>query len=1140
MKKQLTYLFFFLVSFTAFESYAQTNLRFKTIFQHTDSLQIDSLSIVPGSVKVKNSKAADASSIIKRIDHASSWVYFNAPKNEDSYPIVFTYQVFPYHFGTSYFHKSTDMILPDIGVFHAPSQQDFTRNGNSPFQGLDRSGSISRGLGFGNNQDVVLNSSLNLQLSGKIAKDTYIQASITDNSLPAQADGYTQQLQEFDRVYIKINKGNSEFIAGDINIRSPESYFMRFYKKGSGLAFKTQIASQKRTLDIESSIALSRGKFARNIINGQEGNQGPYRLNGNENETFIVILSGTEQVFIDGQLLKRGIEHDYIIDYNTAEITFTPNRLITKDRRIVVQFQYSDQNYARSLLYGSTKLRKKKWSVQLNAYSEQDAKNQSLQQDLNSLDREILSNIGDDLQQALVPSYEEVGFLPDAILYRQTDTLSFGNVFVFSTDPENAVWRVSFSNVGENNGNYIEENSNTNGKIFKWVAPENGIPQGSYEPVRLLITPKRKQLFSVNSTYQINKKTTIEIDGALSNNDQNLFSDQDSDDDYGYAFHSVIKQSRKVGMWELEYGLDMEWVHKYFSPIERYRPVEFERDKNLSTSSISNQQLLGANWYMKHKNSSEIHYRYEFLDYADYASNMHLIETKLKKNTYRLTSNTSILNSEDNNSQSIFFKNNATLDKEILKHRIGISNLSEHNVFENLETGNTLNNSYAFNENSIFFSGLDTTKTGITVSYTLRNDKKTYNETLQDASRAHQYKFQSRWLSKKGSDFRITLHYRELEVINDPELNDERTILARVQYRRKFWKGAITSQTSYQTGSGLEATLEFSYLKVNIGQGTHIWQDRNENGIQELDEFELALFPGEAEYIRVFTPSTDYQQIFNNQFSQSFTINPSQHWNNDGGIKAIASHFMDQMSYQSTRKTSLEDYFTVFNPFDNGEDNILITEQTTFRNSLFFNRTHTKYGGAYHYQNNANQSLLSYGTETRTLNQHELQGRYQLSDRLRFDSKDSFAKLQNKSEAFDNRSYELDQFIFEQKVSFQTNQHLSTALIGSYTYKLNKEESGEELNSSKIGLEMQYNKSNAAAILLQFNFIDHRYQAESDNTAVAYEMLQGLKEGANTTWMASIRKSLTGSLQLSINYNGRKSEDINTIHTGTVQIKAFF
>jgi hypothetical protein len=53
-------------------------------------------------------------------------------------------------------------------------------------------------------------------------------------------------------------------------------------------------------------------------------------------------------------------------------------------------------------------------------------------------------------------------------------------------------------------------------------------------------------------------------------------------------------------------------------------------------------------------------------------------------------------------------------------------------------------------------------------------------------------------------------------------------------------------------------------------------------------------------------------------------------------------------------------------------------------------------------------------------------------------------------------------------------------------------------------------------------------------------MLEGLRSGANYTWNFSYQRSVSRNLQLSLQYNGRKSENNRTIHSGGMELRAFF
>jgi len=53
-------------------------------------------------------------------------------------------------------------------------------------------------------------------------------------------------------------------------------------------------------------------------------------------------------------------------------------------------------------------------------------------------------------------------------------------------------------------------------------------------------------------------------------------------------------------------------------------------------------------------------------------------------------------------------------------------------------------------------------------------------------------------------------------------------------------------------------------------------------------------------------------------------------------------------------------------------------------------------------------------------------------------------------------------------------------------------------------------------------------------------MLEGLKIGNNYTVGISYQRKVGKNLQLNFNYNGRKSDSNKMIHTGGMELRAFF
>lgn len=1130
------------IIFSAFKMWAQVepdSVLVRSYEVNSKTIQIDTVSIRSNFIEVYAVNGGLIPAGQYSVDFSKAVLHILTDLKDFPKTIHIHYLVYPEFLTSPYSVLDPNIISErtvDLTEVYYPKGSN-KRQINQVFGDLNTSGSISRSVTVGNNQDAVVNSNFNLQIEGKLSNDISLRASISDNNIPLREGGYTQRLQDFDRIYMEVLAKQWNLQGGDLNLVSTQNNFLRFNKKITGIYVGAQLPGEQLDLSFFASGGLVRGKFSTFLFTGVEGNQGPYKIFGQNNEQSFFILSGSETVYVNGVPLNRGENQDYIIDYVNAEIIFTPLFQVTSNMRFTVDYQIAENNYTRFITSDGLEVGNEKFSVQVAYYNETDAKNRSANQDLTDEQKEILSEAGNDRSKMVSPSATPSAYSENKNLYKKI-TENGVEFFEYSNNENEELFEVRFTFVGRNNGDYEVLTTLAPGRVYIYKDPINNIKQGSYAAVVQLVAPESLQVLDFNARYSPKENAVLRSELAISRNDQNLFSSMDDENNNGFAGKINYEQLWFDRKWDLKSNLDYEYVTHNFKTVERYRNIEFLRDWNLIDGQIFNQNdqsFFNGSFEFSNKESNSIIYQIQQLKFEDaYQGFRHNLFAKLKLNRTALHSNISFLNSESPADQIRFLRGFLNLRHDFKGAWVGFHSIYESNEIKEKNTENFNPLSHKIADLEGFFGFGDSARAFVQLGYQFQQVDSVQQNALKKVNHANNFYIRGKWMPLKNGELLYTANYRTIDRV---EVADEESINGRLQYNQNLFKNLVQFNTIYQTQSGVLPQQDFSYVEVEPGKGYYAWKDFNENGIQELDEFVVANFPDEAIYVRVLLPNIRFTRSHQNKFSQSINVQANK-WQNELGFKKVISHFSDQFFYLIQSNEKRDGGSINFNPFRISDEDLLSLDKQ-FRNSFFYNRGLQKWSTGYVYANNRKRTFFSVDNQDITLRSHQFLFDHRLSTFWLFDFKGEIGEVSSSSEVFLNRNYSINQHEVSPQISFINGSKLKVDFGYTFKNKENQMAEFELLKMHRLSLGGNLNNSNRYTLVGNFSYISNQFEG-NQNSVVGYQMLEGLQPGENLTWLLNFQKRIFKFLDLNLNYSGRKSANSRAIHTGTVQLRASF
>jgi hypothetical protein len=1024
---------------------------------------------------------------------------------------------------------------------------------------LKRSGSIVRGVNIGSNKDLTLNSGLNLQLSGQLTEDLEIVAALTDEATPIQPEGNTQTLREIDKVFIKFNSPWIDGVLGDFNLRYAGAQFGSYSRKLQGVS----LLGKYKKFELGGSVASTRGFFNFISFVGQEGNQGPYQLLGKNNEKAIIVLAGTERIWINGKKLIRGKNNDYVIEYGNGQIIFTNRQLITSESRIEVDFEYypAAQKYTRNVYSGisSGKLLDNTFDFRVSYYHEEDDPKKILESEgiLSEEERQIIRDAGDN---PLAASVDGAIYVGDSLgYYFRTDTLIDDQDYAYYqyVGEGNGDYVVTFSSVGSGFGDYLREGLG----IYRWV----GIGRGEYLPIELLPLPSKQQLLDVQLGYQPVEKFRINAEAATSYLDKNITSSINDNNNQGNAFSISANLDRaeinplNLNLGILSFTLNSKFVDQKFQPIDRLNQPDFIRYWNLLPDTEDDNQEESIEFKTTYLPWSWLHLnggvgRFKKVDFNSFRYNAEarlnaedwfkgLVSHEQIKSSRLFTNNEWLRQKADLNKDIGIFQPAVFIEREERKN-IEINSISGFS-FADLGARVRLINlpilsgflQYNQRKDDVFLPELNGRKLHQSTSWTKRLHlaltewnrfsgyldislrKKDYTEFFQE--------FQGDLLKEDYLQF----------ALQDTTWQDRETNLIEFMLKNFQWNRSFDVQWQYRISVGQTALREKVYIEVQEGRGNFRYDE-------ELEEY---VPDPNGNYVLFIVPTGNFEPITQLGTSIRLLLDPRKALKKpQSGFTTILAQISSDSYFRIEEESKDENlsnlYFLRYSTFQGAST---LKGSIVYNQDLWFMRQNRdlSFRLRYRYRDDLfNQFLDENDNENRLSIERSIWANYRLFEKLKAQSSVRNVLTFRNNPANEVRNRDINSMIFNQNFSYRPDANWEFGIESEYGQEEDlANEKSLKIDYGRALLRTSYAILRKGKISSSFNYQMVNVLNNPLDVSIPFEMAGGKKEGISKSWQLRGEYTIAENVVISLFYNGRDDAGFEKIiHTGQAEIRAYF